>query len=141
MFKFKTGVLATAAAGLVLMASTAFAGPTWTFGPEDEGLMKIEYKGQFQLDYRDTGSGADNGDDTSEFNFRRNRLALMASYEGLGLYFQTEYNEDNNINSFSVGNGDNSDFRVIDAQIRYKFNDAVQFRLGKYKYNFTRGCK
>ena len=138
MFKFKTGILATAAAGLVLMASTAFAGPTWTFGPEDEGLMKIEYKGQFQLDYRDTGSGDDNGDDTSEFNFRRNRLALMASYEGLGLYFQTEYNEDNNINSFSVGDGGNSDFRVIDAQIRYKFNDAVQFRLGKYKYNFTR---
>jgi len=138
MFKFKTGLLATAAAGLVLMASSAFAGPTWTFGPEDEGLMKIEYKGQFQLDYRDTGSGANGDDSSSEFNFRRNRIALMGLYKGVGLYFQTEYNEDNNINSFSVGDGDNADFRVIDAQFRYKVNDAVQFRIGKYKYNFTR---
>lgn len=138
MFKFKTGLLATAAAGLVLMASSAFAGPTWTFGPEDEGLMKLEYKGQFQLNYRDTGSGAQGDEDTSEFNFRRNRVALIGAYKDLGLYFQTEYNEDNNINSFSVGNGDNSDFRVIDAQFRYKFNDAVQLRIGKYKYNFTR---
>ncbi|MDY0189494.1 MAG: selenite/tellurite reduction operon porin ExtI [Desulfuromonas sp.] len=138
MFKFKTGLLATAAAGLVLMASSAFAGPTWTFGPEDEGLMKIEYKGQFQLDYRDTGSGANGDDSSSEFNFRRNRIALMGFYKGVGLYFQTEYNEDNNINSFSVGDGDNADFRVIDAQFRYKVNDAVQFRIGKYKYNFTR---
>lgn len=138
MFKLKIGVLATAAAGLVLMASTAFAGPTWTFGPEDEGLMKLEYKGQFQLDYRDTGAGAQGDADTSEFSFRRNRVALMAAYNGLGLYFQTEYNEDNNINSFSVNDGADGNFRVIDAQIRYKFNDALQFRLGKYKYNFTR---
>ncbi|MBW2186219.1 MAG: porin, partial [Deltaproteobacteria bacterium] len=138
MFKFNIGVLATAVAGLALVASSAFAGPTWTFGPEDEGLMKLEYKGQFQLDYRDTGAGAQGDDDTSEFNFRRNRLALMAAYEGLGLYFQTEYNEDNNINSFDVTNGGDGNFRVIDAQIRYRFNDALQLRMGKYKYNFTR---
>ena len=138
MFKFKTAILGTAVAGLLMMASSAIAGPTWSFGPDDEGLMKIEYKGQFQLDYRDTGSGSGGGDDTAEFNFRRNRLALMGAYEGLGLYFQTEYNEDNNVGNFGVSDGNGSDFRVIDAQFRYKFNDAVQVRLGKYKYNFTR---
>lgn len=134
----KAALFCTFAAAFCLLASSAFAGPTWTFGPEDEGLMKLEYKGQFQLDYRDTGSGAQGDDDTSEFNFRRNRVALMASYEGLGLYFQTEYNEDNNIGNLDVGNGSDGNFRVIDAQIRYKFNDAVQIRMGKYKYNFTR---
>jgi hypothetical protein len=137
MFKLKTGVLATAAS-LVLMASTAFAGPTWTFGPEDEGLMKLEYVGQFQLDYRDTGSGAKGDDSTSEFNFRRNRLALIGMYDNMGIYFQTEFNEDNNIDGFGVDDGDESDFRVLDAQFRFKFNDAAQVRVGKYKYNLTR---
>jgi hypothetical protein len=127
-----------ACAGITLFASSAFAGPTWTFGPEDEGLMKLEYKGQFQLDYRDTGSGKNNDDNTTDFNFRRNRVALMGAYKGLGVYFQTEYNEDSNIGAFDVSDGSDGDFRVIDAQFRYKFTDAFQVRLGKYKYNFSR---
>jgi len=138
MISFKKCKIAVSVASLILMASSAFAGPTWTFGPEDEGLMKLEYKGQFQLDYRDTGSGADSDDDTMDFNFRRNRIALMGAWKGLGLYFQTEYNEDSNIGAFDVSDGADGNFRVIDAQIRYKFNDAVQVRMGKYKYNFSR---
>jgi hypothetical protein len=138
MISFKKCKIAASVASLVLMASSAFAGPTWTFGPEDEGLMKLEYKGQFQLDYRDTGSGADSDDSTMDFNFRRNRIALMGAYKGLGVYFQTEYNEDSNIGAFNVTDGADGNFRVIDAQIRYKFNDAVQVRMGKYKYNFSR---
>jgi len=138
MISFKKCKIAASVASLILMASSAFAGPTWTFGPEDEGLMKLEYKGQFQLDYRDTGSGADSDDSTMDFNFRRNRIALMGAYKGLGIYFQTEYNEDSNIGAFNVTDGADGNFRVIDAQIRYKFNDAVQVRMGKYKYNFSR---
>ncbi|PLX94623.1 MAG: porin [Desulfuromonas sp.] len=138
MISFKKCKIAASVASLILMASSAFAGPTWTFGPEDEGLMKLEYKGQFQLDYRDTGSGADSDDSTMDFNFRRNRIALMGAYKGLGVYFQTEYNEDSNIGAFNVTDGADGNFRVIDAQIRYKFNDAVQVRMGKYKYNFSR---
>lgn len=133
----KLGKLLTACAGLVLMASSAVAGPVWTFGPEDQGLLKLEYFGQFQLTHRDMGAGPDD-DDTMEFNFRRNRLALIGAYDKLGFYFQTEYTEDVNIDNFNVDDGDESEFRVLDAQFRYKFSDAAELRLGKFKYNFTR---
>ena len=38
----KLGKLLTACAGLVLMASSAVAGPVWACGPEDQGLLKLE---------------------------------------------------------------------------------------------------
>ena len=132
--------LLTACVGTVLLATPAFAGPTWTFGPEDQGALKLEYKGQFQLNVRDDGSGADGDETTSEFNFRRNRLALMGAYgKHFGLYVQTEYNEDINIGPFSVTDGDNdNEMRMLDAVLRFKYNDAVNFWLGKYKYSFSR---
>lgn len=132
--------LLTACVGTVLLATPAFAGPTWTFGPEDQGALKLEYKGQFQLNVRDDGSGADGDETTSEFNFRRNRLALMGAYgKHFGLYVQTEYNEDVNIGPFSVSDGDNdNEMRMLDAVLRFKYNDAVNFWLGKYKYSFSR---
>lgn len=122
---------------VLLTSSVAFAGPTWTFGPEDEGLLKLEYKGQFQLDWRDNGAGADDND-TTEFNFRRNRIALMGAYGKLGIYVQTEYSEDVNVGAFSVSDGSGNNFQMLDAQIRYKFSNAVQVRAGKMKYNLTR---
>lgn len=123
---------------VLLTSSAALAGPTWTFGPEDEGLLKIEYKGQFQLDWRDNGAGSDADDDTMEFNFRRNRIALMGAYGKLGIYVQTEYTEDVNVGPFSVSDGSGNNFQMLDAQIRYKFSNAVQVRAGKMKYNLTR---
>lgn len=136
----KIAKLLTACVGTVLLATPAFAGPTWTFGPEDQGALKLEYKGQFQLNVRDDGSGADGDETTSEFNFRRNRVALMGAYgKHFGLYVQTEYNEDINIGPFSVTDGDgDSEMKLLDAVMRFKYNDAVNFWLGKYKYSFTR---
>lgn len=136
----KIAKLLTACVGTVLLATPAFAGPTWTFGPEDQGALKLEYKGQFQLNVRDDGSGADGDETTSEFNFRRNRLALMGAYgKHLGLYVQTEYNEDINIGPFSVTDGDNdNEMRMLDAVMRFKYNDALNFWVGKYKYSFSR---
>ena len=39
----KTGTIAALVSGLTLLASSAFAGPVWTFGPEEQGLLKLEY--------------------------------------------------------------------------------------------------
>jgi len=131
--------LLTACVGTVLLATPAFAGPTWTFGPEDQGALKLEYKGQFQLNHRDTGGGADDDESVSEFNFRRNRVALMGAYgKHFGLYVQTEYNEDVNIGPFAVTDGGGDEFQLLDAVMRFKYNDAVNFWLGKYKYSFSR---
>ena len=135
----KASLLCAIVAGLCLIASSAIAGPVWTFGPEDQGLMKLDYKGQFQFNMRDNGSGSDGDDSTNEFNFRRNRLALMGAWgQHFGLYVQTEYNEDNNITPFNVTDGNNSDFQLLDAVLRFKYNSAFNLWAGKFKYNLTR---
>ncbi|MDW7643845.1 MAG: selenite/tellurite reduction operon porin ExtI [Desulfuromonadales bacterium] len=133
----KTGVVG-ALAGM-LLATSALAGPTWQFGPEDKGLLKFEYKGQFQLSHRDTGAGEDNDEAATEFNFRRNRLAFMGAYgSNFGLYVQTEFNEDNNIGTLAVTDGENSDFQILDAVMRFKLNEQVNVWVGKFKYSLTR---
>ncbi|MBE0595701.1 MAG: porin [Desulfuromonadales bacterium] len=125
--------------GLAVSTSSAFAGPTWTFGPEEQGLLKLDYKGQFQLTYRDEGAGPDGGEEAMEFNFRRNRLALMGAWgPSFSLYVQTEFNEDNNIGPLSVSDGDNSDFQILDAVLRFKHSDSLNIWVGKFKYNLTR---
>lgn len=132
-------------AGLLLMASSALAGPTFTFGDFDEGTLQLDYKGQFQFLARDNGSGPDGGDSTAEFNFRRNRIGLIGAWgDQVGIYVQTEFLEDNNISPLGVSDGDTSEFQLLDAQLRLKYNSALQARLGKFKYNLTRenleGC-
>lgn len=135
----KAALLCTLAVAFCLLASSAFAGPTWSFGDDDQGLLKLEYKGQFQLSHRDTGAGADGNGDATEFNFRRNRLALMGAWEDyFGLYIQTEYTEDRNILPFSVSDGADGDFEILDAVLRFKLNNSFNVWLGKFKYNLTR---
>ena len=110
---------------LTLLAGSAFAGPTWKFGPEEQGMLKLDYKGQFQLTVDDTE------EKTQEFNFRRNRLALMGAYgPNFGLYVQTEYNESTD--------SDASRFQMLDAVLRFKPNNDLNIWVGKFKYSFTR---
>ncbi len=126
-------------AGLGLLAAPAFAGPVWKFGPNDQAQMKLEYKGQFQYVMRDVGAEADGEGSTQEFNFRRNRLALMGAYSPMfGLYVQTEFLEDNNVGPLAVTDGDNSDFRVLDAVARFRARDELNVWAGKFKYGFSR---
>jgi len=122
-----------------LLAAPALAGPIWKFGPEDQGLLKLDYKGQFQLLNRDTGAGPDGDDSTSEFNFRRNRLGLMGAYGShFGLYVQTEYSEDRNILPLGVSDGTEDNFQLLDAVLRFRMNESVNLWVGKFKYNLTR---
>ncbi|WP_026841277.1 selenite/tellurite reduction operon porin ExtI [Citrifermentans bremense] len=126
--------------GIALMAGTAFAGPKMTFGPNDEGALQLDYKGQFQMTLRDTGSGENNSDSTMNFNFRRNRLALMGKYgDNMSLYVQTEYISDANITPFDVADSNQgSEFQLLDAVMRFKVNDAFRINVGKFKYNLSR---
>jgi len=136
----KTGILCTTLLGLTLLAGTAYAGPKMTFGPNDEGALQIDYKGQFQMTVRDTGSGENNDDTTANFNFRRNRLAFMGKYgEMMSLYVQTEYSEDRNVNTIGVASANQgSEFQLLDAVARFKIDDAFRVNVGKFKYNLSR---
>ena len=135
----KAGLLCAIVAALCMMAGSALAGPVWKFGEDDKGLLKLDYKGQFQLVNRDTGAGPDGDDSVTEFNFRRNRLALMGAWgDSFGLYVQTEYTEDRNITTFTVSDGADGNFEMLDAVLRFKLNDSMNLWMGKFKYNFTR---
>ncbi|HBA89723.1 MAG TPA: porin, partial [Geobacter sp.] len=114
--------------------------PKMTFGPNDEGALQIDYKGQFQMTVRDTGSGENNDDSTMNFNFRRNRLALMGKYgDNMSLYVQTEYIDDANITPLDVADTDQgSEFQILDAVMRFRVNDALRVNVGKFKYNLSR---
>ena len=135
------GALCWAAAlTLGLLAATATAGPQIPFGPDNQGVLQIDYKGQFQMIMRDTGSGPDGQDSTSQFNLRRNRLAFMGSYgDVIGFYVQTEYAESQNIGPLVVSEeAAPSEFQVLDAVVRFSFSDAFQVNVGKFKYNLSR---
>jgi len=131
---------AVSAAAVLLLAGTALAGPQMTFGPDDQGALQIDYKGQFQMTVRDTGSGTNNDDTTTNFNFRRNRLALMGRWgETFGLYVQTEFAEDQNLTSLGVSDTNRGvEFQMLDAVLRFDLDDAFKVYVGKFKYNFSR---
>jgi len=136
----KKNIIGVVLAGATFFASTAFAGPQMTFGPNNEGMLQLDYKGQFQLVVRDTGSGADKSDTTADFNFRRNRLALMGKYgDIMSLYVQTEFLEKQNITPLTVTDGDAAtDFSILDSVVRFEFADPFNVYVGKFKYNLTR---
>lgn len=139
MQSYKSTLLASLVLGLTLYGGTALAGPVMTFGELDENMLRIDYKGQFQLSQRDIGSEADGGGSTTEFNFRRNRIALLGAMgDNIGLYVQTEFGEDKNLGPLDVTDGNSSEFQILDAQLRFTYNPMLQVRVGKFKYNLTR---
>jgi hypothetical protein len=127
-------------ASALFCAGTAYAGPQMTFGPEEQGMLQIDYKGQFQMTVRDLGSGDNNDDTTTNFNFRRNRLAFMGRYgDKFSLYVQTEFNEDQNVTTFGVADTNvGSDFQLLDAVMRFNLHDSFKVNVGKFKYNLSR---
>jgi hypothetical protein len=136
----RIGKILSAAILLMMLAISAYAGPQMNFGPDNQGTLQLDYKGQFQMTVRDTGSGENNDDTTSAFGFRRNRLALMGAYgDVIGLYVQTEFNDESSISTLGVESETrNSNFQILDATIRFDFNNAFRVNVGKFKYNLTR---
>jgi hypothetical protein len=136
-----TAKLAVAAViGVALFAGTAFAGPKMAFGPNDEGLLQLDYKGQFQMTMRDDGSGPNKDSSTYDFNFRRNRLALMGKYgDIMSIYVQTEYTEHQDLSPLAVRDANSGyQFQMLDAVVRFDFADAFKVSAGKFKYNLSR---
>ena len=136
----KLGKISAATTLLLGLAVPAFAGPQMTFGPEDKGVLQLDYKGQFQMSVRDTGSGVNNDDTTTNFNFRRNRLALMGAYGDMfSMYVQTEFADQTSLNTLGVNQTPTDPkFSVLDAVFRFKLHDSFRVNAGKYKYSFSR---
>ena len=136
----KLGKICALAALILGLAVPAMAGPQMTFGPEDKGMLQIDYKGQFQMTVRDIGSGDNNDDTTTNFNFRRNRLAFMGKYGDMfSLYVQTEFAEDQNVTALDVAStNQGAEFQLLDAVMRFNLHDSFKVNVGKFKYNLSR---
>jgi hypothetical protein len=132
--------IGAAAAVMLGFAGPAVAGPEMTFGPDGKGSLQLDYKGQLHMTVRDIGSGPNNDDTTTNFNMRRNRLALMGSYgDNMGLYVQTEFADQTSLNPLGVNTTTTSpQFSVLDAVFRFQLSDAVIINAGKFKYAFSR---
>jgi hypothetical protein len=127
-----------ALAFVIIMTGTVYALPPIEFGEGQR--IKIGYEGQFGMSFRDMGSGPNAEGNTTDFNFRRNRINLIGSYnEWLGYYVQTEYMESRKVNPFYVDPSDGGrEFYLLDAQIRLDMKSYLHFVVGKFKHNLTR---
>jgi hypothetical protein len=139
--------LGLALAASPLLAGEPLKGPPWgetgasiTFGDEDQGQLLFNYKAQFRLNVRDTGSGRDNDESTANLGFRRNRVALRGGWgEKISLYVQTEFVEDPNLTTLRVSPTNlGTDFQLLDAVVRFDLHPAFKVNVGKFKYNLSR---
>jgi hypothetical protein len=144
---YRTPLLLTIALALFVVPATAqddggMTAPPWGdagarihFGDEDQGTLQIQYKGQFRMNVRDIGSGQDGEDITTNFGFRRNRLALMGAWsDKVSFYVQTEFTEDLNVDTLGVA--DATSAAISSCSTRVRFNFAPAFKLSrKFKYN------
>lgn len=142
-----TLVLALAGAPAIAQEPDSMTAPPWgdagariTFGDEDQGVLQIQYKGQFRMNLRDVGSGPDGDDVVTNFGFRRNRLALMGAWsDKLSLYVQTEFTEDLNVDTLGLADANlGTDFQLLDAVVRFDLAPAFKLNVGKFKYNLSR---
>jgi hypothetical protein len=147
---YRTGLLLTLALALLAAPVRAqekqITGPPWGdagarihFGDEDQGTLQLQYKAQFRMTYRDIGSGPDGTDATTNFGFRRNRLALMGAWsDKVSLYVQGEFAQPNLAPVDFSGAGFENNFQLLDATIRFSFSDAFKVSVGRLKYNLSR---
>jgi hypothetical protein len=115
------------------------AGARIQFGDEDQGTLQLQYKAQFRGTFRDIGSGTSGTGDTTNFGFRRNRLALMGAWsDKVSLYVQGEFAAPNLAALEFSGAGFDTSFLLLDAAVRFRFDDAFRLNVGRFKYSFTR---
>jgi len=138
--------LALLAAPALAQEENGMTAPPWgdagariTFGDEDQGVLQLQYKAQFRMTYRDIGSGEDGTDSTTNLGFRRNRIAFMGAWsDKVSLYVQGEFAQPNLATIEFSGAGFDTNFQLLDAGLRFSFNDAFKVTVGRFKYNFSR---
>lgn len=136
-----------AATGCLLWAGaqTATAGPV-IYLPNDQGWLQLNYEMQLYGQWRDTGSGRDGTEDTSEVYFRRNRFSLMGRLadDKYGFYYAIENQGDRRTQPLTVRDESSSDFHVLDAYFLANVHDNAQIRAGLIKDPLVRahnvGC-
>ena len=112
---------------------------------DDTAYLRINYQFQLYGAYRDTGSGKDGTDPTTDFYFRRNRLTFSGvATDKLSYILMLEHTGDRRIGPVTVEDQTVGELNVLEAYIIGEFSDAVKINAGKMKIPFTReileGC-
>jgi hypothetical protein len=119
--------------------------PGFTIKMGQDAFLTIDYGFQFHAARRDTGSGSDLTQPTTDFYFRRNRLTLAGqASEMVSFSFEIEHAGDRNIQPLEVTQEGVSDVSVLEANITSDFSKGFKITVGKEKIPFTReileGC-
>lgn len=135
-------------AALVLLLSTGVsqskAGPALRM-PDNVGWLQFNYEMQLFGQFRNTGSGPDGTDSTTDIYFRRNRLSLWGmTNDKYGFYYAMEHQGNRTIDAINVWDTPINNFFVLDAYLIANFTDSFNFRAGLYKDPLVRehnvGC-
>jgi hypothetical protein len=96
--------------------------------------IKLDYAFQLYGQWRDTGSGPNGTDSTTDIYFKRNRLMLTAPVTDVyGAYFAVQYQGDQRIFPETVTATPQKEFDVVDTFLYADFTDAFRMRVGLTK--------
>src|SRR3990170_2071628 len=140
-----------AISAVVFMNGSAYAAQSClpsggaTIKIDDIAYMRINYQFQLYGAWRDTGSGKDGTDATTDFYFRRNRLTVSGvATETLSYILMMEHTGDRVIGPVENADPPEGEFDVLEAFVIADLSDAFKINAGKMKIPFTReimeGC-
>jgi hypothetical protein len=96
--------------------------------------IRFSYAFQLYMQSRDTGSGPNGTDSTTDIYFKRNRLMMSGQMNDVyGFYSAIQYQGDERIFPVSVEQSPQKNFDVIDTYFVADWSDAVRLRAGLTK--------
>lgn len=122
---------------------TADAGANIKIGKNSS--LRINYREQLYTVWRDTGSGPNKSDPTTDIYFKRNRFTFSGkASRTTGFVMQIEHKGPRAIGDLEVFDDKSSALGVLDAFLTFKFSRALRLRVGITKDPLTRenneGC-
>ena len=96
--------------------------------------IKLNYAFQLYGQWRDSGSGPNGTDNTSDIYFKRNRLMMSGQLDDVyGFYAAVQFQGDERIYGTTVSDTPGKNFDIIDTYLVADYTDAFRIRAGLTK--------
>lgn len=111
----------------------------------DDYEISVNYAVQLYMQQRDTGSGPEGTDSTTDIFFKRNRLMLSGRLDEVyGIYTAIQHTGDQRIYGTDVSDTPGKSFDIIDTYVAADYSDSFRLRAGLTKDQLVResleGC-
>jgi hypothetical protein len=101
--------------------------------------VKLNYAFQLYGQWRDTGSGPNGTDNTSDIYFKRNRFMMSGQLDDVyGFYAAVQFQGDERIFPTSVAETPRKSFDILDTYLYADYTDAFRLRAGLTKDQLVR---